>query len=67
MLVLAETGYVDVGSAIGTPPLLTYPSHDPIKHIDYIWASPDLGFSDFRIGQTTASDHLPIAATISLP
>ena len=59
--------FVDVGSAIGTPPLLTYPANDPIKQIDYIWASPDLVYSDFQIQQTTASDHLPIAATISLP
>jgi len=67
MQMLARAGLVDIAAAIGTPPTFTYYSADPDGQIDYIWISPDLVPSDFEISQTTASDHLPLVSTITLP
>jgi len=66
MQILSGAGLVNVAAEIGTPPVLTAPADDPGRQIDYIWASPDLGFADLEIVQSTASDHLPLAATITL-
>ncbi|MEK7580650.1 MAG: endonuclease/exonuclease/phosphatase family protein [Patescibacteria group bacterium] len=35
--------------------------------LDYIFASADLTASNFKIGQSRGSDHLPISATIEFP
>lgn len=67
MQILSGAGLVNVAAEIGTPPVYTSPAENPRRQIDYIWASPDLRFSDLEIPQTTASDHLPIVATIILP
>jgi len=67
MQILSGAGLVNVAAEIGTPPVYTSPAENPRRQIDYIWASPDLEFSDLKIVQTTASDHLPLAATIVLP
>ena len=37
------------------------------RELDYIWATPDLVFSDTEIPYSEASDHLPIAVTVRLP
>lgn len=37
-----------------------------IHRLDYIFTTPDLKVSNFRVEQSFASDHLPIAAVISL-
>ncbi|MEE9616844.1 MAG: metal-dependent hydrolase, partial [Anaerolineae bacterium] len=60
-------GLINVAAEIGTPPIFTSPADNPSRQIDYIWASPDLGFEGLEIVQTTASDHLPVIATITLP
>ena len=44
----------------------TFPSDEPIEEIDYVLASADLELSDPSIAKTTASDHLPVAATVDL-
>jgi endonuclease/exonuclease/phosphatase family metal-dependent hydrolase len=67
MRLLSSAGLVNVAAEIGTPPIYTSPADNPNRQIDYIWTSPDLGFSDLEIFQTTASDHLPVVATITLP
>jgi endonuclease/exonuclease/phosphatase family metal-dependent hydrolase len=64
---LRQAGLLDVSAEIGPIPHNTYYSAHPDHQVDYIWASPDLRFSDFEIPQTTASDHLPLVATISIP
>lgn len=64
---LASSGLIDISSILGVPPTYTYYAAYPDHQIDYIWASPDLNFSDFSIIQTTASDHLPLIVTITLP
>jgi endonuclease/exonuclease/phosphatase (EEP) superfamily protein YafD len=67
MQILSGAGLVNVATEIGTPPINTSPAENPRRQIDYIWASPDLEFSDLDIPQTTASDHLPLVVTIILP
>ncbi len=42
----------------------TFPSFEPVERIDYVLASSDLELSDPVILQTTASDHLPVVATV---
>ena len=65
--ILIDSGIVDISAAIGTQPSYTYYSTNPDHQIDYIFASSDLGFEDFIIPRTTASDHLPLVVTIILP
>lgn len=67
MMMLAEAGLVDVGALIGPTPGYTFVSAAPDRRIDYFWASPDLILTDYDITQTTASDHLPLTTTITLP
>ena len=67
MQTLSGAGLINVAAEIGTLPILTSPADNPSRQIDYLWASPDLGFSDLEIVPTTASDHLPVVATITLP
>lgn len=64
---MLEAGLIDISREIGEQPTFTYYSANPDHQIDYIFVSPDLGFSDFVIPDTQASDHLPLAATIELP
>jgi len=49
----------------GDPTIPTYPSTDPRGRIDYIFATPDLELGDVVFPQSTASDHLPVAATVT--
>ncbi len=65
--ILLDAGLVDISREIGQQPTFTYSSFHPDHQIDYIFASPDLGYSDFGILATTASDHLPVVTTITLP
>ena len=67
MVMMADAGLVDISAAIGPRERDTYYSADPNKQIDFIWASDDWKASDFSIPQTTASDHLPLVVTLSLP
>jgi len=67
MQILSGSGLVNVAAEMGRPQVYTSPAENPRRQIDYIWASPDLQFSDLEIPQTTASDHLPVVATIILP
>jgi endonuclease/exonuclease/phosphatase family metal-dependent hydrolase len=64
MRLLRDNGLIDISAEIGTQPTYTYYSANPDHQIDYIYVSSDLGFSDFSIPQTTASDHLPLVSTI---
>ncbi|HEY4718454.1 MAG TPA: endonuclease/exonuclease/phosphatase family protein [Anaerolineales bacterium] len=64
---LLDAGLIDVSREVGQQPTYTYYSADPDHQIDYIFVTPDLGYGDFIIPSTTASDHLPLAVTIELP
>ena len=44
----------------------TFPSYEPVERIDYILASHGLELSDPSIVRATASDHLPVTATVDL-
>jgi endonuclease/exonuclease/phosphatase family metal-dependent hydrolase len=50
----------------GDVPIPTSPSTDPRARIDYIFGTPDLSFSEVTIPASTASDHLAVAATVSV-
>jgi endonuclease/exonuclease/phosphatase family metal-dependent hydrolase len=67
MQILAGAGLVDVGGVLGPDPGYTFYSPAPDSRIDYIWTSPDIVPTSFDIPQTTASDHLPLVTTITLP
>lgn len=62
-----DAGLVDGQAVAGDPEQMTYSSIRSLYRIDYILATPDLTFTDFAVPQTTASDHLPLIATIQLP
>jgi endonuclease/exonuclease/phosphatase family metal-dependent hydrolase len=49
----------------GDPTIPTYPSTDPRDRIDYIFATPDLELGDVAFPESTASDHLAVAATVT--
>lgn len=65
--VMLGGGFVDISRESGLANTYTYPAFAADHQIDYIFISPDLRFSDFAIPLTTASDHLPLSATITLP
>jgi endonuclease/exonuclease/phosphatase family metal-dependent hydrolase len=67
MAQLTAAGLSDVGGIIGPDPGYTFYSADLYQRIDYFWTSPDLVPSQFEVRQTTASDHLPLVTTITLP
>jgi endonuclease/exonuclease/phosphatase family metal-dependent hydrolase len=42
----------------------TWPSWDPVQHIDHIFVTPDLVAQDFAVTASTASDHQGVAVTL---
>jgi endonuclease/exonuclease/phosphatase family metal-dependent hydrolase len=60
-------GLISAQDITGHSDLFTFDSVNPSRRIDWIFGTPDLSFSDFVISQTTASDHLPLAVTVTLP
>jgi endonuclease/exonuclease/phosphatase family metal-dependent hydrolase len=44
--------------------LTTFPYTRAVDRLDYIWTSPDLRANDVAVMASTASDHLPLVATI---
>ena len=46
--------------------LRTYPAIKPQRRIDWIFASPHLTFSDYRVFPERVSDHLAVGSTISI-
>ncbi|WP_430500448.1 endonuclease/exonuclease/phosphatase family protein [Micromonospora trifolii] len=61
----ANAGLVDALAA--ARPLATSPADDPRQQIDHIFVSPGLTPSDPVAPRSTASDHLPVAVTVTLP
>ncbi|MET8120703.1 endonuclease/exonuclease/phosphatase family protein [Micromonospora sp. NPDC005189] len=60
-----NAGLVDALAA--ARPLATSPADDPRQQIDHIFVSPGLTPSDPVAPGSTASDHLPVAVTLTLP
>lgn len=64
---LTDAGFYDVGGIIGPDPGYTYYSAAPDRRIDYFWITRDLIPALYEVPQTTASDHLPLVVTITMP
>lgn len=60
-----DAGLVDALAA--ARPLATSPADDPRQQIDHIFVSAGLTPSDPVALRSTASDHLPVAVTLTLP
>ncbi|MEU1585301.1 endonuclease/exonuclease/phosphatase family protein [Micromonospora sp. NPDC005710] len=60
-----NAGLVDALAA--ARPLPTSPADDPRQQIDHIFVSSGLTPSDPVAPRSTASDHLPVAVTVTLP
>jgi len=57
-------GGISTGRGEGRESGYTYPSHNPSRRIDYIWASSDLKVRDFTLADSLASDHLGVAVMV---
>jgi endonuclease/exonuclease/phosphatase family metal-dependent hydrolase len=66
MVMLRDAGLSDTLDLLGISPGYTFRADNPVRRIDYIWLSPSLTALDADIPRSTASDHLPIVATIDL-
>ena len=60
-----DAGLTDAFAA--ARPLATSPADDPRQQIDHIFVSPGLTPGDPVAPRSTASDHLPVAVTLTLP
>ncbi|MCZ7420448.1 endonuclease/exonuclease/phosphatase family protein [Verrucosispora sp. WMMA2121] len=66
----AFTAFTDAGlvdALAAARPLPTSPADDPREQIDHVLVSPDLVAADAVAVPGTASDHLPVAVTLTLP
>jgi endonuclease/exonuclease/phosphatase family metal-dependent hydrolase len=63
---LVDGGYGDVLDLTGVQPGDTSPVPNPVRRIDYIFITPDLEASSAVVPYTEASDHLPIAVTLTI-
>ncbi len=61
-----KSGLVSAQDVTGNPTLLTFSSAEPVERIDWIFATPEIEFSDFRIVPTYASDHLPVSVNFTV-
>jgi len=61
-LFLAAANLVNANHA-GLP---SYPSHNPKKHLDFIFHSPQLSVEDFSIPDIQLSDHAPLICDFTL-
>ncbi len=66
MIMLHDAGFIDAITAAGIIPGYTYSSTNPDRRLDYIWYTADLTAANVLITTDTASDHLGVAATISM-
>ncbi|WP_030487430.1 endonuclease/exonuclease/phosphatase family protein [Micromonospora chokoriensis] len=66
----AYAQFIDVGlvdALAAARPLVTSPADDPRQQIDHVFVSSGLTPSDPVAPRSTASDHLPVAVTLTLP
>lgn len=62
---LANEGFRDAIIESGLSPAHTSPVPNPVRRIDYIWVSPGWGIDSASIPYSEASDHLPIAVSLT--
>lgn len=63
---MVTAGLQDLPAARGFGSSATYPAIGANERIDYLFGSADLEVSAVQVLESTASDHLPIAATVRL-
>jgi endonuclease/exonuclease/phosphatase family metal-dependent hydrolase len=61
---LQAGGLIDVPGRFGLGETFTYPSRKSNERLDYIFISRDLAPVAAQLVQTTASDHVPVAAVV---
>ncbi len=61
---MEDAGLIDTQLALGKQDELTWIYYKPYERIDYIWATPDIDFSNLFVTYSRASDHLPISVDI---
>ncbi|MEM7353203.1 MAG: endonuclease/exonuclease/phosphatase family protein [Acidobacteriota bacterium] len=62
---LRRAGLREVIDLAAILPGYTHSALRPRQRIDYIWISPDLAASAVAVPAVTASDHLPVVATVT--
>ncbi|MGH3647562.1 MAG: endonuclease/exonuclease/phosphatase family protein, partial [Micromonosporaceae bacterium] len=63
---VGEAGLVSAQDTTGHSGLLTVPTERPARRIDWIFATPDVSFSEFVRPDVRTSDHFPLAVTVTL-
>lgn len=53
-------------AAAGGKELLSFPSYEPNRKIDYIFVTPDIKILNFEIPNKPLSDHLPVTAEVEV-
>lgn len=64
---LIEAGLRDAWLACGEGHALTFPAHEPVKRIDYLFLARGATCSSATVLETTASDHRPLLVNVTLP
>lgn len=65
--IMYSSGLIDSQFELGKENDMTFINIDtcePLKRLDYIWTTPDLKISDFKVPFSTASDHLPVVVNV---
>lgn len=58
--------FVDAWDVAGDGPGLTFPASQPVKRIDYVLTSPDIGVDQIWVPDSVASDHRAVVADLTL-
>ncbi|MGQ9593376.1 MAG: endonuclease/exonuclease/phosphatase family protein [Anaerolineae bacterium] len=64
---LKAAGWVDVVSALQERPAPTIPSPVPVRRTDYIFVTQEVQPVEISVPSSSASDRLPLVATLRLP
>ena len=67
ILRLRRAGLHDASELLPDGQRATYRRHGRTEQIDYVWATPDLVFTNSEVLFSRASDHLPLLTTLRLP
>ena len=65
--ILYSSGLIDSQFELGKGENMTFIDIDtcePLKRLDFIWTTPDLKISNFKVPFSTASDHLPVVVSV---
>lgn len=65
MNMISQAGFIDSWVEVGAGNEFTVPAYDPRVRVDWIWHTEDLKSLETLVISTSASDHLPVIATIS--